>query len=69
MRRIFGLKWDEDEESRRLYNEEFYSLYRSSNIVRAIKSRRFRWAGMFPDWETAVVLSTNKHTGETSRKA
>ena len=26
-------------------NEELHSLYRSPNIVRVIKSRRFRWAG------------------------
>ena len=29
---------------RRLHNEEFHSLYCSSNI-RVIKSRRLRWAG------------------------
>jgi len=29
---------------RRLHNEELYSLHRSSNIVRVIKSRRLRWA-------------------------
>jgi hypothetical protein len=28
-----------------LYNDEIHSLYSSSNIVRAIKSRRLRWAG------------------------
>ena len=38
LRRIFG-EW------RRLHNEEIHSLYRSPNIVRVIKSRRFRWAG------------------------
>ena len=31
--------------SGRLHNEELHSLYRSPNIVRVIKSRRFRWAG------------------------
>ena len=36
---------DEDGEWRRLNNEERHSLYRSSNIVRGIKSRRLRWAG------------------------
>ena len=32
-------------EWRRLHNEELHSLYRSSNIVRVIKSRRLRLAG------------------------
>ena len=29
----------------KLHNEEFCSLYHSLNIIRAIKSRRLRWAG------------------------
>ena len=29
----------------RLYNEELYDLWSSSNIVRGIKSRRPRWVG------------------------
>ena len=45
LRRIFGPKRDENEEWRRLHNEELHSLYRSCNIVRVIKSRRLRWAG------------------------
>jgi hypothetical protein len=32
-------------EWRRLHNRELYSLYSSLNIIRVIKSRRFRWAG------------------------
>ena len=33
------------DEWRGLHNEELHSLYRSSNIVRAITSRRLKWAG------------------------
>ena len=42
---IFGAKRDENGEWRKLHNEEIHSLYRSPNIVRVIKSGRFRWAG------------------------
>jgi hypothetical protein len=31
---------------RKLHNEELHDLYFSPNIVRVIKSRRMRWAGM-----------------------
>ena len=37
--RIFGPKRDANGEWRRLHNEQFYSFYRSPNIVRDIKSR------------------------------
>jgi hypothetical protein len=45
LRRIFGPKRDEATgEWRRLHNEELNNLYSSLDIVRAIKSRRMRWA-------------------------
>ena len=40
-RRMFGPKGNENGEWRRLHNEELHSLYRSPNIVKVIKSRRF----------------------------
>ena len=45
LRRIFGPKRGANGEWERLHNEEHHSLYRSGNIVRVIKSTRFRWAG------------------------
>jgi hypothetical protein len=46
LRRIFGLRRNEvTGEWRRLHNEELIDLYSSPNIVRAIKSRRMKWAG------------------------
>jgi hypothetical protein len=46
LRRIFGPKRDQvTREWRRLHNKELYAVYSSPNIIRAIKSRRLRWAG------------------------
>ena len=56
LRRIFRTKKDENGECRRLQNEELYSLYRSPNIVRVIKSRRLRWSGHV-SWSKIEVLS------------
>jgi hypothetical protein len=46
MRRIFGPKRDEvTGEWKRLHNEEFYTLYYSTDIIGVIKSTRLRQAG------------------------
>ena len=56
LRRIFGPKRDENGEWRRLHNEELRILYRSPNIVRAVKSRKLRWTGHVA-WRKLGVLS------------
>ena len=64
---LFGPKRDENGEGRRLHNEELHSLYRSPNIVRAIKSRRLRWAGNLARMEegrNAFKILTGKLTGK-----
>jgi len=46
LRRVFGPKRDEvTRQWRKLHNEELSDLYSLPNIVRAVKSRRMRWAG------------------------
>ena len=64
--RIFGCKWDENWEWRRLHNEELNSLYRSHNIVRVIKSRRLRWTGHVTRMAegSAFKILTGKPTGK-----
>jgi len=43
--RVFGSKRDEvTGEWRKLHNDELRDLYSLPNIVRAVKSRRIRWA-------------------------
>jgi hypothetical protein len=47
LRRIFGTKRDEiTGEWIRLHNEELNGLYFAPTIVRVIKSRRMKWAGL-----------------------
>jgi hypothetical protein len=35
---------------RKLHNEDLHDLYSSPSIIRIIKSRRMRWAGMWHEW-------------------
>ena len=68
MRRIFGPKGAENGKWRRLHNDELHSLYRSSNIVRVIKSRRLRWAGHVARMEkgrSAFKIFTGIPTGKS----
>ena len=44
-RRVFGPERDENGKWRRFHNKELHALYRSSYVVRVIKSRRLKWAG------------------------
>jgi hypothetical protein len=45
LRRILGSERKTvREEWRRLYHKEFYALHSSQDIIRAIRSRRLRWA-------------------------
>ena len=63
LRRIFGPKRDENEEWRRLYNEELHSLYRSPNIVRVFDARRLSWARHLARLEenrSAINILTDK---------
>jgi hypothetical protein len=47
LRRIFGPRRDEiTGEWRKLHNEELNDLYSSRTVVRGMKSRRIRWAGL-----------------------
>jgi hypothetical protein len=51
LRRVFRPKRNEvTGEWRMLHNEKLNGLYSSPNIVRVVKSRRMRWAGMWCVW-------------------
>jgi len=58
-RRIFGPKRDEvTGEWRKLHKEDLNELYRSSDIIRVIKSRKMRWGGY-----VACLGREEVHTG------
>ena len=61
--------WTRDENGGwgRLHNEKFHCLYRSSNIVRVIKTRRLRWAGIVARME-GVKSAFKMLTGAPARK-
>ena len=65
LRRIFWPKRYANGEWRRLHNEELHSLYRSPNIVRVIKSRK--WAGRVVNMEegrSVFKMLTGEPTGK-----
>jgi hypothetical protein len=68
LRRISVAKRDEvTGEWRKLHNEQLNDLYCSSTVVRAIKSRRMRWADMQLGWgrgEACTVFSVGKPEGK-----
>jgi hypothetical protein len=46
LRRIFGLKRDENiEDWGKLHNEKLHKMSSSPRVIRMIKSRRMRWTG------------------------
>jgi hypothetical protein len=58
LRKVFGPKRDEvTGEWRKLHNEELNDFYSLPNIVRVVKSKIMRWAGMWRVWERRVVYT------------
>jgi hypothetical protein len=64
LKRISRVKRDEVTGGRRkLHTEEIHHLHSSPNIIRMIKSRRFRWAGhvaCMGEIRNAYKISTGK---------
>ena len=66
IRQICGLKRN-DEEWKRLHNEELHNLYHSTNMVRVIKSRRLRWSchvARIEEDSSDFKILTGKPTGK-----
>ena len=62
-----GILKQDPEENIWVHSEDLYSLYRSPNILRVIKSRRLRWAGHVARMEegrSAFKILTGKSTGK-----
>jgi hypothetical protein len=58
LRRIFGPERDEvTGEWSKLHSGELHNLYSSPDIIRQIKSRRMRWAGMWHEWEKGEMCT------------
>ena len=54
---------DENVEWRKLHNEELHSLYRSSNIIRLIKSTKLRWAVHIASMGEGRKVNTKRKEG------
>ena len=58
LRRVFVPKRDDvTGEWRKLHKDELMDLYSLPNIVRVVKSRRMRWAGMWRVWGRGEVCT------------
>jgi hypothetical protein len=67
LRRMFGLKRDEDGSWRKLHNDELHNPYSSPHIVRVIKSRRMRWEGhvaRMGEWRGVYRVSVGRPAGK-----
>jgi len=63
--RIFGPKREEVAGGwRRLHDEELHNLYASPNSIRAIKSRRMRWAGHVARMRNVYNILVRKYEGK-----
>ena len=71
LRRISRIKMDENEEGRRLHNEEIHSLCRSGSIVRVINFKRLRRVGyvaIVEETKSVFRMLIGKSTGKRTRE-